>query len=41
MKNTVWGIYSRLDDTEEHKSDVEEGIMEVTKSEHQKEKQIR
>ena len=36
MKNTLEGINSRLGGTEEHISDLEDRIMEVTKSEQQK-----
>ena len=35
------GINTRLDDTEEHISDLEDRIMDITQSEEQKERQIR
>ena len=41
MKNTMEGINTRLDDTEEHISDLEDRIMDITQSEEQKERQIR
>ena len=40
MKNTLEGINSRLGDTEEHISNLENRIMEITQSEQQKGKQI-
>ena len=40
MKNTLEGINSRLNDTEEHTSDVQDSVMEITQLEQQKEKQI-
>ena len=41
MKNTLEGINSRLGDTGECISDLEDRIMETTQSEQQKEKQIK
>lgn len=32
MKNTLEGITSRFSDTEEHKSDLEDRIVEINKS---------
>ena len=40
MKNTPEGINSRLGDTEERISDLEDRIMEIIQSEQEKEKQI-
>ena len=40
MKNTLEGMKSRLGDTGEGISDLEDRIMEITQSEQQKEKQI-
>ena len=40
MKNTLEGINSRIGDTKEHISDLEDRIMEITQAECQKEKQI-
>ena len=40
MKNILEGVNSRLGDTEECTSDLEDRIMEITQSEEQKEKQI-
>ena len=40
MKNTLEGINSRLSETEECISDLEDKIMEITQLEEQKEKQI-
>ena len=39
IKNTLEGMNSRLSDPENHKTDLEYIIMEITKSEQQKEKQ--
>jgi len=39
IKNTLEGDFSRLGDKEEHISDLEDRIMEITKSEQQQEKQ--
>ena len=39
MKNTLEEIKSRYGDIQEHISDLEDRIMEITQSEHQKEKQ--
>ena len=39
MKNRLEGINSRLSDTEECISDLEDRIMEITQTEQQKEKQ--
>ena len=41
MKNTLERMKSRLRDTEEHISDLEDRVMEITQSEQQKEKQIK
>ena len=41
MKNTLERMKSRLCDTEEHISDLEDRVMEITQSEQQKEKQIK
>ena len=41
MKNTLEEINSRLGYTEEHISDLEDRIIEITQSELQKEKQIK
>ena len=41
MKNTLKEINSRLGYTEEHISDLEDRIIEITQSEQQKEKQIK
>ena len=40
IKSTIEGMNSRLSDTEEHKSDLENRLMEIIQWEHQKEKQI-
>ena len=40
MKNTLDRINSRLGDTEKHKSDLEDRIMNTIQSEEQKEKQM-
>ena len=40
MKSALEGINSRVGDTEEHISDFEDRIMEITQTEQQKEKQI-
>ena len=40
MKNTLEGINRTLADTEEYISDPEDRIMEITQSEHQKQKQF-
>ena len=40
MKNTVAGINSRLGDIEQHISDLEDRIIQITQSEQQKEKQM-
>ena len=40
MKNTLEGINSRLGDTEECISDLDDTIMEIIQSEQQKEKQM-
>ena len=37
MKNTLEGINSRLDDTEEWIRELEDGIVEITKAEQKKE----
>ena len=37
MKNTLEGINSRLDDTEEWIRELEDGIMKMTKAEQKKE----
>jgi len=40
MKNTLEGINSRLGDTEENISDLEDRIVEITQTEQQKERRI-
>ena len=40
MKNTLEGISSRLGHTEKHISHLEDKIVEITQSEHQKENKI-
>ena len=40
MKNTLEEINSRLGDKEEHISELEDKMMEITQSEQQKERQI-
>ena len=40
IKNTLEGMNSRLSDSEESISDLEDRIMEITQSEQHKEKQI-
>ena len=40
IKNTLEGMNSRLSDTEEHISDLEDGVMEITQWGQEKEKQI-
>ena len=40
MKNTLEGINSRLDDTEEQISELEDRLVEITKAEEKKEKRI-
>ena len=37
MNNTLEGINSRLDDTEERIRELEDGIVEITKAEQKKE----
>ena len=41
IKSIIEGMKSRVSDTESHKSDLENRIMEIIQSEHQKERQIK
>ena len=41
VKNTVRGMNRRLSDTEKHISDLENRIMDITRSEQEKEKQVK
>ena len=41
IRSKIEGMKSRVSDTESHKSDLENRIMEIIQSEHQKEKQIK